>query len=137
MAMSDTCFEVLGDLSSGVTHYSYLKYDAADLSLIVDSMYSLARFGILQDNIDRPAEDWIVKASNRIVIGHLIEDMDAEAQDAACKCIAGIAMHNVRLGQGIDALVKSAEHKNALFDAIAEPVMHSRLQKIAAYKAAI
>ncbi len=133
MAMSDTCFEVMSNLGSGVTHYSYLKYDAADLSLVVDAMYSLARFGILQSNIDRPAEGWIVHASNNIVIGHLIEDMQADAEDSACESIAGIAKHNVRLGQGIDALVKSAEHKNALFDAIAQPVMHARLQKIAAF----
>lgn len=133
MAMSDTCSEVLANLSSGVTHYSYLKYDAADLSLIVDSMYSLARFGILQSNFDRPAEDWIVQASNNIVIGHLIEDMQADAEEVACKCIAGIAKHNVRLSHGIDALVKSADHNNELFDAITEPVMHARLQKIAAF----
>ena len=136
MAMSDMCFEALGNLSSGVTHYNYLKYDAADLSLIVDSMYNLARFEILQDNFERPAEDWIVQATNQNVIGHLIQSMEGDVEEAACKCIARIAKHNVRLGQGIDALVKNADHKNALFDPNAEPVMHARLKKIATYKSA-
>jgi hypothetical protein len=133
MAMSDTCFEALWDLSRGITHYNYLKYDSADLSLVVDSMYNLARFGILQDNIERPSEDWIVQASNRIVIGYLIEFIEADDEDAACECIASIAKHNVMLADGIKYLANDVQQKSNLFDAIAEPVMHERLEKITAY----
>ncbi len=136
MAMSDTCYETLGSLSSDFMHYIDWGYDGKDLSLVVDSMYNLAKFGVLHDNFDRPTDEWLAEAAHRVVISSLLEDMEIGNVDVACEQIASIAKHNVTLAEGIEYLATGLQQKSSLFDAIAEPVMHRRLQKIAAYKAA-
>jgi hypothetical protein len=76
MAMSDTCYETLGSLSSDFMHYIDWGYDGKDLSLVVDSMYNLAKFGVLHDNFDRPTDEWLAEAAHRVVISSLLEDME-------------------------------------------------------------
>lgn len=131
MAMSDTCYETLGSLSSDFMHYIDWGYDGKDLSLVVDSMYNLVKFGVLHDNFDRPTDEWLAEAAHRVVISSLLEDMEIGNVDVACEQIASIAKHNVSLAEGIEYLAKCLKQKGSLFDSITEPLLNERLTKIA------
>lgn len=133
MAMSDTCYETLGDLSGSFMHYIDWGYDDKDLSLVVDSMYSLAKFGILQDNLNRPTDAWLAETTHKVVITGLLEDMEMDNVEGACVRIASIAKHNVTLAEGIEYLAKGLQQKSSLFDMITEPLLHQRLEKIVTY----
>jgi hypothetical protein len=134
MALSDKCSDALQDLRINFLGHFADGYTDEELSSLVDSMCGLAKFVILQDGFESPSENFLDRASNRVVIESMIEDASEETVDGLCKRLVGIAKHNNRLGQGIDELIKKAESRYGLFDAISEPLIYLRLQKLATYR---
>jgi hypothetical protein len=96
-------------------------------------MYSLAKFGILHGNFNRPSEEWLEEATHRLVISSMLEDMELDNVDAACGRIASIARRNATLAKGVEYFLKTMQPNSGIFDAVAEPVLRERLGKIADY----
>ena len=135
MALSDRCSDALQDLRINFLGHFTDGYTDEELSSLIDSMYGLAKFMILQDNFESASQDFLDRASDRVVIESMIEDASEEMVDGLCKRLVGISKHNNLLGQGIDELIKKAQGRFGLFNAISAPSIYLRLKKLAVCRA--
>lgn len=121
MALSDSCSDLLDDLSNTIAQYACFKYEIEDYVPLINAIYCLAEFVAYQDFPIRQSSDELSKITNRIAIQKLLM-AEAKVDDCGGKVATDMLMllkilknTHARLAVSLDQVyeeINSERYKN-------------------------
>ncbi len=136
MALSDTCAEALERLKTDIVDYANWDYPPTELSRIINAMYELATFMVVQDLPPKTQTDVLNEIVDGVVVASILDKAHKEKTAKFLPLISSIAKVNSRLSASIDVMVTTLTSQDASSHVNKDPRLLDQLKEIQRLKAA-